>query len=281
MSGAGQQEGLSGLLRQLRKRADLPGTEAAKRAGISQSKVSRFEHGIYAPTEAEVRRLADIYDATEDERTRLVSMAADLKPGATPGRVVLSRGAAAFQQRVGRIEKASEHVRTFTSTVVPGLLQTAAYARGIFAAGHILGEPVGDIEEAVQARLARQTLMSESGRSFTLLMSEGALRWQAHSPAVMVDQLEYLGKVDGLEHVRVGIIPYTKPASVFPMHGFDLYDRRAVIVGTETATALLTERSDVQLYERMFEELEQLASFADEAQRVLARVTADYRALNS
>jgi transcriptional regulator with XRE-family HTH domain len=270
---------LSDLLRRLRKAAGLNGHEAAARAGISQSKVSRFENGIYVPTEAEAGRLAQVYNASGDDRARLVAMARDLVPEQTPARVVLSRGAAAFQQRIGRIERASEHVRSFNPAVVPGLLQTPDYARAIFAAGDILGDPVGDVDGAVEARMQRQELLAESGPKFTVVMSEGVLRWQAGSPQAMEEQLRHIEEVQKNEQVRVGIIPFSTAVRVFPLHGFDIYDRRAVIVGTETATALLTERADVEAYERLFTELEQLASFDDAASSTLARVASEYRAL--
>jgi transcriptional regulator with XRE-family HTH domain len=275
----GGRDELSSLLRQLRKKAELSGVLAGKLAGISQSKISRFEHGLYVPTVDEAKTLARIYKASGEERQRLVDMVSDLQGGTTPARVVLSRGAASFQQRVGRIERVSEQIRTFTPAVVPGLLQTEAYARAIFAAGEVLGSPVDDLEAAVAARLARQQLLEEDGRSFVLLMSEGALCWQAESPAVMADQLEHLARLAGHQRVRVGVIPWTTPAHVFPLHGFDLYDSRAVLVGTETATALLTEPVDVEAYSRLFSELQRLAVFGDVAGSVFAGQAEEYRHL--
>jgi transcriptional regulator with XRE-family HTH domain len=274
--GEGGRDQLSSLLRQLRRDAGLSGVQAGKLAGISQSKISRFEAGLYIPTRDEITTLAKIYKAPTRLRQRLIDMTVDLEESVTPARVVLSRGAASFQQRVGRIERASEQVRTFTPTVVPGLLQTADYARAIFASGDVLGSPTGDIEAAVRARLERQKILTEDGRTFVLLMTEGALCWQAHSPAVMVEQLEQLSHS---ERVRVGVIPWTTPVHVFPMHGFDLYDTRAVMFGTETATALLTEPADVEAYSRLFAELEQLAVFGDAAAGVFAGQAEEYRGL--
>jgi transcriptional regulator with XRE-family HTH domain len=276
--GGGRDE-LSSLLRQLRKDAELSGVQAGKLAGISQSKISRFEAGIYVPSLDEIKTLARIYEAPGDIRRRLVELATDLQQETTPARVVLSRGAASFQARVGRIERASQQIRTFTPTLVPGLVQTKDYARAIFAAGDILGASVGDVDAVVQERLSRQQVLEEPGRSVTLLMSEGALCWQAHSPEVMIEQLEQLARMTRSQTVRVGVIPWTVPVRVFPLHGFDLYDRRAVMVGTETATALMTEPADVQAYDRLFSELEKLAVFGSTAQAVFAGQAEEYRGL--
>jgi hypothetical protein len=40
------------------------------------------------------------------------------------------------------------------------------------------------------------------------------------------------------------VIPACRPVSVFPLHGFDVYDERAVIVGTVATTAIITEPAD-------------------------------------
>ena len=51
-----------------------------------------------------------------------------------------------------------------------------------------------------------------------------------------------------LPNVRIGIVPWGTRAQVFPLHGWDLHDRRAVIYGTADATAVLTEPRDVARY---------------------------------
>ena len=77
-------------------------------------------------------------------------------------------------------------------------------------------------------------------------MTEGALRWQASGPSVMAEQLDHIAEISNRPHVRVGIIPVDdhRP-DVFPLHGFSVYDYRAVLVGTRVATAFLTEPGDV------------------------------------
>jgi transcriptional regulator with XRE-family HTH domain len=269
-------DALSRLLHQLRADADLSGTEAGKRAGISRSKISRSEHGRYVPTANEIKKLARIYKASPEVRERMLAIVTDLAGGYTPSRVGLHRSAVRFQQRIGRIEQASAHVAMFAPTVVPSLLQTAGYARVLMEAGELLGVPVGDVDGVVRARLERQELLTEPDRQFVLMMTEAALHWQAKSPAVMLEQIERIEKALDLASVQIGVIPLGVRAFVFPTHGFDLYDRRAAIVGTETATALLTEPSDVGAYQRLFDHLQELAVFDGETRPVLERVKAHY-----
>jgi hypothetical protein len=64
---------------------------------------------------------------------------------------------------------------------------------------------------------------------------------------------------------------------VFPLHGWDLHDRRAVIYGTADATAILTEPKDVARYAQLTEAVEQIALWGDEALTVLERIANEYR----
>ncbi|WP_103383434.1 helix-turn-helix domain-containing protein [Pseudonocardia dioxanivorans] len=272
---------LASRLRQLRADAGLSGVAAGRRAGISQPMVSRWERGRNVPDPQQAADYATALGAADDSRDVVVSLATrldEVREQNIPARVVLSRGAADFQRRVGRLEQGARHVRTFTPTVVPGLLQTEEYARAIFGAGGFMTD--ADVDEAVNARLDRQRLLGSDGsRRFTLLMTEGALRWMAVSPAVMVRQLDRITATVNLPHVAVGIIEWTTPVDVFPMHGWDLYDDTAAVVGTETATGLITDRRDLEQYGQLFDRLNTLASKDDALIAALARLRSEYSRL--
>lgn len=66
--------------------------------------------------------------------------------------------------------------------------------------------------------------------------------------------------------------------TVFPLHGWDLYDERAVIVGTMNATAVLTACSDVDIYVQLFNELDGAAVAGDDARALLGGVRERYQA---
>ena len=110
-------------------------------------------------------------------------------------------------------------------------------------------------------------------------MTEGALRWHAGSPQLMIEQLEAISLASKLPNVELGVIPYTTPVSIFPRHGFHLYDSDAAIVGTETGTATIIDTDDIARYEAMFAELERVAVTGEAAREVLSRVSDDYRRL--
>jgi transcriptional regulator with XRE-family HTH domain len=270
------QDWLSATLRDLRNAAGLSGMEAARRLETSQRRISNIETGRFVPREDEIRTLATLYKASPAVRRQLVDAIRALRAGAPRARVVMARGAWRMQRRIADVEATSARIRVFHCSIVVGLLQTPAYARAVFSdGGDITGE---DLERCVAERLDRQRIL-DSGRDITLLMTEGALRWQASGPQVMAEQLDRIADADQRPGVRVGVIPWTTPAGVFPLHGFSVYDSRAVIVGTRVATAFLTDPEDVAEHEKLWGELESLAAWDAAARGHLGRIAADFRAL--
>ncbi|MGH3511420.1 MAG: DUF5753 domain-containing protein [Pseudonocardiaceae bacterium] len=178
----------------------------------------------------------------------------------------MARGAARMQRRVGRIEGQSRVIRGFHPALIGGLLQIPDYARVIFSSG---GD-IHDVEESVAARVARQSVLDDIRKRFSFIIPESALTWHIGSPRIMAAQLRHVAEASRRRNVRLGVIPWTRPTQTSVTSGFDIYDNRAVIVGTETATAFLADRQDVDQYLKLFSELEEVASFDDEARQVLS-----------
>ena len=76
---------LSATLRDLRKAAGLSGTEAARRLGTSQRRISNIETGRFVPREDEIRALATLYKASPPVRRQLVQAIRALRAEAPQG----------------------------------------------------------------------------------------------------------------------------------------------------------------------------------------------------
>lgn len=267
---------LATQLRELRRAAGLTGTEAGRRAGISQSKLSKLEKQDLRPDPDDVRTLCAVYGA-EDRADDLAELAEKLKTGIIqPARVTLSRGAAYHQQRIRRMEESATLLRSWQPCMVIGLVQTRSYALQVFTGG---GIPGPEAEKAVAARIERQVQLREQVPQAVLIMSEGALRWQAGSPQVMIEQIEAIAEATELPNVEIGIIPFSTPATIFPRHGWHMYDSDAVVLGLESGMATITSSADIARYEKMFAQLREIASTGADARAVLARIANDYRGL--
>lgn len=276
--GPGARSRLAAALRDARSLAGLSGAEAGRRAGMSQSKVSKIERGFLLPTVDDVAALSRAFDLDAGQRDDLVGIASALREESS-AKVVLARGASEMQRRIGRLESASTTLRSFSLSMVIGLLQTPAYVRCVFDVPNSQLRAAEDIDAAVAARADRQRVLADASKRFVLIMTEGALRWQAGSPDLMAEQVDFIAKVARRRNVRIGLIPWTKPVTVFPLHNFHLYDEDAAVVGTQTATATMTGAADVATYVELFAKLEAAAVFGRSLQTHLTRIADDYRQL--
>lgn len=273
--GGGQDE-LSRTLLELRRAAGLSTRQVGGLTGFSQAKVSRVERGINVPTEADVVELADAYDAPDPIRRRLLVLARDVRAEHRP--VVMARGKGRpglFQERLARIEAASHHIRAFAPTAVPGLLQTERYMREVVTAREL---SLDKVTEFVAGRQRRQRLLAEPGRQFTIVTTPGALDWRMGTEADMAEQVDHIAACTRLPTARVGIVPRGTRARRVVLNGWDIYDERAVSYGSAEATAILTERRDVDRYMEMFAMVEAMAVFGEQARELLTEIADCYRA---
>jgi len=267
---------LSTTLHRLRRSAGLSGTDAARQANMSQSRISRFETVRQVPTEAEVRTLCALYQADVGERELLVRLARELRKRTVKARTVLAHGTARLQKRIGAIEAASALIRGFQPAIVFGLLQTADYTRAL-GRRDLTGDALDD---HVSARLSRQTVL-DTDRRFVLILTEGALRWHVGSPVVMAEQLDRLAIETERPNLELGVISWTTPVDMQALHGFHLYDDRAALVATETATALIVDQQDIADYTTRFHAFYRVAQVGQDARRLFERLAQDYRSLDA
>lgn len=229
------------------------------------------------PSIDDVAALCRVYGIPDSERPGLMALVTGLREESS-ARVILARGVARMQQRISQLEASASLVRSFQPVMVIGLMQAAAYMRCVFGVPDSHELSADEIDTAVAAREARQRVLDSPGKRFVLIMTEGALRWQAGSPAIMAEQVRAIAEASMRPNVRIGIIPWTTPVTQFPRGGFHLYDD-AVNVATDAATAIITAPADIVTYTEIFTALEETASFGDAAREHLTRIATDYQQL--
>lgn len=272
------QDWISSTLRSLRKAAGLNAAAAAQHLGTSTRRISNIETGRFVPRDDEIQALAELYHASPAVRRQLRQAISDLSSEPPKARAIIAQhGAYKMQQRIGRAENESARIRSFQPCMVIGTAQTPAYMRAVFTSSGDLA--AADLEKSIAARVARAEILG-TGRDVTLIQTEGALRWQAGNPAVMAEQLAHLAEISYRPGVRVGIIPWTTVVSRFPRSGFHIFDSRAVTAATDAATTFYTDPGDITLYEKLWGNLEALASWDAGAREHIDRIAADYRALS-
>lgn len=102
----------------------------------------------------------------------------------------------------------------YSSQLVPGLLQTPAYARAVYRAAQPL-LPAKTIDEMVADRMSRAHILSlerETRLVFWAILDEVILRRPVGGPAVMAEQLRHLAKFAEEDRVFLQVIPFSSGA---------------------------------------------------------------------
>jgi transcriptional regulator with XRE-family HTH domain len=260
------QQRLAAILRRLRDEAGLSTYQLSAALGWSQSRVTRIERGQIVATAADVEAWAQATRAPRRIRDELSDLAYEAWNQSTSWRASHRRGLAARQREMGQLERSSTALRHFQPESVPGLLQSPAYARHLITMADITGQR--DIDEAVAARLERQQILSEPGRQFRYVLTEGALRWRPGPLEVMAEQREHLLTAAQLPAVSLAVIPYDQEARlpyVQPFTVYEIPDAPLVLTEQYTGESFISDARDVAVYDRTFDLLRESALTDDAA----------------
>jgi transcriptional regulator with XRE-family HTH domain len=263
-------------LRELRRHAGLTGRQLAEELSWPASKVSKLENGRQQPTDADIRGWTDATGRADATEALLASLQT-LEEQHAEWQRLLRRGMRAHQDTVIERDARTRMFRAFEPTVVPGLLQTADYARARFEQG-IAEFGVHDVDEAVAARLRRQEMLYRADKRFHLVLTEATLRYSLCPPEVMLGQLDRLIALAALPTLQLGVIGFGTPCTVAPLHGFWLFDDDRVVVESYSAELTLAQPQEIELYARTFAALAADASYGRAARAIITSVVDDLAA---
>ena len=206
-------------MRQARERTGLSSAEAARRIGVSASKLSRLENGLRAAKVADVNALLDIYKVPVNQRTELLELA---------GRNTQASWQRRFRTRLPRAMRAlighendATRINGFDPVALPGLLQTGEYARAALAASATV--PTLEIEEWVTIRLARQSILTRPvPPEFGAVITESVLRAPVGGQVVHQGHLRHLLALTQRPNIELQVLPAVagRPAGSFVIMEF-------------------------------------------------------------
>lgn len=275
-------EQLAAELRRLRDLAGVSGRDLAHRIGISQSKVSRIESGTVVPSLPEVTAWGEELGVSVETQGRLKTLTEAAFNEVHPWRAALQRRSS-LQDSIHDRESTASRIYTFQPALIPGLLQTADYARRVIAMFH---RQYNDKDPAaeVAGRLHRQLALYEPSKHFDFLITETALRWRPGPIQPQLAQLDRLVSVSTLENVTIGLIPLEVEATTLTTHNFVIYEGddgaedATVTVETIHADMTVDTPEHVEIYRSRWSSLCQMALFGEDAQEFLRAIVADLRA---
>ncbi len=271
---------LAAELRQLREASGMTGEEVASRLKWSASKISRIETSRTAVTTGDLRSLLDLYQVSGSARDRLTELCrtANQRGWWDAYGETLSYGYSTFLA----LENDAESERFYGQMIVPGLLQTGKYAEEIIRAG-LLAAPPGAIARRVQARLARQRLLTEEeSLQFSTVLDESALRRLVGGRDVMAGQLAHLIEMARQPNITMQILPFAQGAHIAMTGSFALLrfpgPTASLIVYLENMTDELFIESEAESYHYSlaYDRLTELALGPEESVALVAQIASEF-----
>ncbi|WP_432008941.1 helix-turn-helix domain-containing protein [Streptomyces bacillaris] len=260
-------------LRGLRADAGLTGQQLAERTGWQGSKVSRLQSGRSQPSDEDIRAWCRACGA-EEEAADLIASARQAQQMYTEWRRVQGRGLKGVQQARTPLYERTKVMRVYSSSVIPGMLQTRAYAAALLSEIARFNRTPDDSGAAADARVERSRVIRRAGRRFPILIEESVLRRQVGSTETMAEQLGYLLQAAALPTVTLGIVP-SRAAAMWPLETFTIFDEEQVGVELLTAAITITTPSEVAQYLAAHDELSAGAAHGPAALRLIARAVSE------
>ena len=268
---------LGALLRALRNENGLTVEQVAERLLCSPSKVSRMETGRGIASPRDIRDLCDLYDvADEAERARMMRLAHESKQQGWWHSHDLD-----FGTYVG-LEEAAVAFMYYHSTTIPGLLQTAEYARAVHDVV-VPKLPPERIDELVEVRMTRQRrLLEDDPPHFTAVLDEAALHRVVGGLEVMAAQLDKVLQMSALPKVVIQVLPYDAGAHAAMESNFTIIELPAptpdvVFVEGLIGSVYLDRAQDLDRYQAVFKQLQAIALSPQDTANLIARVSRAYR----
>jgi transcriptional regulator with XRE-family HTH domain len=206
---------LAAELREIRESKGKSGDAVAAALKWSPSKISRYERARTGLQPREVERLLDYYEIAGERRTLLLALAED---AAQKGWWEEFSDALSpdYQEFIG-LEHEASSIAIWHVDVVPGLIQTRAYARHIISS-YSRVEPIapGMIERLVRVRVRRQQVLDrEPELQLSIVLDESVLRRRIGDALVMYEQLQRLVREADRPNLTLQILPLDAQHTVF------------------------------------------------------------------
>jgi transcriptional regulator with XRE-family HTH domain len=185
---------LGAELRRCRKRAGLSQPQLSELTSYSTSMISKIERA-QRPASRDFAYECDRVFDLDGHFARLYQF------------TLRASGPSWFMRWLEEIEPKARVLRNWEPLLVPGLLQTEAYARHIFTREP--GITAQEIEDRLQTRMLRKGILQRADPpALWILMDEGVLHRPIGGWEVMRDQMEQLLEAASRPNVTIQIVPY-------------------------------------------------------------------------
>lgn len=273
---------LGNNLRRLREQRGITFQAAARTIGASQPKLSRLELGRGGCKEHDIAALLTLY-GVEDEAEREHYLALARGANTTGWWHLYSDVTPAWMETFLGLEEAASLIRSYQAQRIPGLLQTADYARAFAQVAYPNADEAA-IERHVDLRLRRQQILGHADQParYWVVLDEAALRRPLGGRTVMRAQIKHLLGILELSNITVQVArlatgrfaAVVSPLTILRFAEPDLPD--VAYIEQLTSALYLDKRNDVERYLLTMDGLCAAAEKQEASQEMLEQLLAEY-----
>jgi hypothetical protein len=268
-------------MKRARLRAGIKSGAAARHADIAPGTLTKYEKAENPWPVPVVYVLSEFYGLSHEDRDKIVALARQKELGWWHRHRDIPEW---FEAYVG-LESESHTVLNFQEANVPGLLQTADYARAVFSADVDAGSD-DQIEAHVAVRMHRQKRLTEdSPLQLNAIVNESALHRSVGGADVMREQLSVLLDWSELPNVDLRVLPFEAGAHAasegsfvimkFPDLLADVRFEDVVLVEYRAGALYLEKEHEIDLFSRIFQRLQNQALSPEESVKRIQRVRSE------
>ncbi|GAA2238891.1 helix-turn-helix transcriptional regulator [Kitasatospora cystarginea] len=253
-------------LRRKRESGGLTQEELGERVVCSGSLIAHIEAGRRKP-QADIAKRLDNVLGTDGFFTRM-------------RRTLNTARFADHFAAAAELESQAVAIYEYAVSLVPGILQTAAYARSVFR-GAQPNYAVADVDRCVVNRLERARILEDPGSpTVWAILNENVIRAVVGGPAVMAEQLHHISGLGRAGRILVQVVPHSVGAhatmgSMMSLMRFSDAPDAAYVEGLYTGS-LIDDPALVQRYRDAYD-LARAAALPPEASLdMLESVAEDY-----
>jgi transcriptional regulator with XRE-family HTH domain len=265
---------LANELAELRKAADLDPKQVAGLTEINQATLYRIEKAQVRPQRRTVVTLLNAYGIESPKRDELLEL---LKQSGEQGWLASYESELPEQLlHYVSFESEARSIRNYETILIPGLLQTEAYALATVTQAGLPIADEADVAQRVQMRMQRQELFKRpEPLKLWAIFDEAVLHRMVGGAEVMVGQLQRLLDAGRAAHIAIQVVPFSAGAHAGMPGSFAIIDfpdpQDADIVYSDSMSGdlFLETEAEVRRFTAIFSLLQATALSPQESARLI------------
>jgi transcriptional regulator with XRE-family HTH domain len=272
----GRRREVGAALKRIRQQRGLPAYQLAEQLDWTPSHISRSEAGKRRVTDVDAGYYLGMCGVPKGELQEVLKVVNE----PDEYRLQLHQGGVPDELRtLIFLESTATQIHSFQPVYIPGMLQTASYARELFLTGGLM-DPTR-IEYLIQVRRARSGVLDKpKPPKCMFFIYEHALRSLVGGPRVMNEQLLHLLFMGDRPECAIRVVPVSAGAAGMVGCSFQIFgykeDPPLVCLQNETTSEFLENDDEVATYRSILNRVASVALDGAQSREWLATMASEY-----